>query len=186
MGTQVAREDSRGKGPHPGSDTHSHDSLGQSLTGSELLFLICKMGWISPRGCRWCSAMSTINTREGREGKPYTPSGSHGSLGGTRPPAGRTAGQGGAWLWSLRFHRFSCMGATKHWVPKNQQPRSCPPAQEVSPAAALPKEGSISRWYCYRLSSREGTCSEPGEGPRRQAGALTWKVLDKGVVESVA
>lgn len=114
MGPQVVTEDSQGKGPHPGSDTHSHDSLGQSLTGSELLFLICKMGQLSPRGYCQCSAMSTINTIEGREGKPYTPSGLHRSLGGTRPPAGRTAGQGGAQLWFLRFHRLSCIGATEH------------------------------------------------------------------------
>lgn len=44
MGPQVVIEDSRGKGPHPSSDTHSHDSSGQSLMGSELLFLMCKMG----------------------------------------------------------------------------------------------------------------------------------------------
>lgn len=162
--------------------------MGQTLMGSEGCSpSSVKWGEYPTWGYRQCSAMLTINTREGQEGKPLHTVWLMRSLGGTRPPAGRppagrTAGQEGRGSGFLRFHRLSCIEA-RHSFLKTNSPL-LPTSPEVSPAAALPKERSISRWYCNRLSSREGTCSAPGEGPRRQAGALTWKVLDKGVVES--
>lgn len=71
--------------------------------------------------------------------------------------------------------------------PKNISPPPAYQSRAVSPAAALPKEGSVSRWHGNHLSSRAGWGMLSTRRGARQADALTWKVvLDKGVVKSVA
>lgn len=85
------------------------------------------------------------------------------------------------------------MGATEDRVPKKRQPpqpvyypgRSLqrPPCQQKEISAGITAISSAGSGVGGMLSTRREAGSSAGA---RQAGALTWKVLDKGVVESVA
>jgi hypothetical protein len=86
-------------------------------------------------------------------------------------------------------HRFSV--GVPEFLKSTSSP-TCLPSGWVPPAAAVPVEEALAGGtHCSQLSSsrREEGHAQTRQGSeqhRQPEWALTWKVLDKGVVESVA